>query len=98
MKQMDATKNGSASDAELHVGETVLHMPIEKGTEGERAMDVSALLKNAGVTTLDYGYANTASTHPPSPSSTAITASCVTAATQSSSWRSRRPSSRSPTC
>src|SRR6185312_10490136 len=60
---MDATKNGSASDAELHVGETVLHMPIEKGTEGERAMDVSALLKNAGVTTLDYGYANTASTH-----------------------------------
>jgi citrate synthase len=38
-------------------------MPIEKGTEGERAMDVSALLKNVGVTTLDYGYANTASTH-----------------------------------
>ena len=63
MKQMDATKNGSASDAELHVGETVLHMPIEKGTEGERAMDVSALLKNAGAITLDDGYANTGSTH-----------------------------------
>jgi citrate synthase len=63
MKAMDSSRNGSAADAELHVGETVLHMPIEEGTEGERAMDVSALLKNAGVTTLDYGYANTASTH-----------------------------------
>src|SRR3954465_8222685 len=63
MKQMPATKNGSAADAELHVGETVLHMPIEKGTEGERAMDVSALLKTAGVTPLVYGYANRANTH-----------------------------------
>jgi citrate synthase len=59
----DSSGNGAASDAELHVGESVLHMPIERGTEGERAMDVSALLKTVGVTTLDYGYANTASTH-----------------------------------
>ena len=40
---MEASKNGAAVDAELHVGESVLHMPIEEGTEGERAMDVSVV-------------------------------------------------------
>ena len=37
-------------------------MPCEQGTEGESAIDIGALLKEAGVLTLDYGYANTAST------------------------------------
>ena len=77
---MDATKNGSASDAELHVGETVLHMPIEKGTEGERAMDVSALLKNAASPRSTTATPTPARRSRPSPSSTARTASCATAA------------------
>jgi citrate synthase len=57
-----STKNGATHPAELHVGDAVLTLPVEEGSEGERAIDVSALLKNAGVTTLDYGYANTATT------------------------------------
>src|SRR5215212_5069981 len=56
-------RNGSKAPAELHLGEIAAALPVEEGTEGERAIDVSSLLKNAGVTTLDYGYANTASTH-----------------------------------
>ena len=86
----ESSRNGSIAEAELHLGESVLHMPIEEGTEGERAMDVSALLKNAGVTTLDDGYANTGiDALAPSRSSMATTASCATAATPSNSWRSR---------
>ena len=60
-REAPSTRNGS--DAELKIGETVdLDFPIETGTEGERAVDISTLLKSGGVTTLDYGYANTAAT------------------------------------
>jgi len=48
--------------AELRIGDRVFQLPIEVGTEGYPAVNVSSLLKDAGVTTLDYGYANTAST------------------------------------
>jgi citrate synthase len=48
--------------ASLQVGETVLSLPIAEATEGQNAVDVSTLLKDARVTTLDYGFANTAST------------------------------------
>ncbi len=48
--------------AELRIGERTLELPIERATEGQPAVDVGALLKGAGVTTLDYGYANTAPT------------------------------------
>jgi citrate synthase len=58
-----ADHSGNGATAELHVGDSSLTLPVERGTEGERAMDVSTLLKSTGVTTLDYGYANTASTH-----------------------------------
>jgi citrate synthase len=51
-----------AQFAELRIGERVFKLPIETGTEGYPAINVSSLLKDAGVTTLDYGYANTAST------------------------------------
>ncbi|MDZ4814937.1 MAG: citrate synthase [Verrucomicrobiota bacterium] len=36
-------------------------LPIVVGTEGEKALDVSALRKNTGYVTLDDGYGNTAS-------------------------------------
>ena len=48
--------------AELTVGDTTLHLPVEHGTEGYAAIDMSALLKSAKVTALDYGFANTAAT------------------------------------
>jgi citrate synthase len=48
--------------AELRIGDRVFTLPIERGVEGYPAINVSSLLKDAGVTTLDYGYANTAST------------------------------------
>jgi citrate synthase len=57
-----APVSSNGAQAELRIGETASELPVERGTEGERAVDISALLKSSGVTTLDYGYANTAST------------------------------------
>jgi len=58
----EASVSGDRQRAELRIGEVASELPIETGTEGESAVDISALLKGSGVTTLDYGYANTAST------------------------------------
>jgi citrate synthase len=48
--------------AELRIGDQVLQLPIHHATEGQPAFDIGALLKDAHMTTLDYGYANTAPT------------------------------------
>jgi citrate synthase len=48
--------------AELRIGEQALQLPIEEAVEGQAAVNISALLKDAHVTTLDYGFANTAAT------------------------------------
>jgi citrate synthase len=48
--------------ASLHVGDTTLELPIEEATEGQAAINVSTLLRDAGLTALDYGFANTAAT------------------------------------
>jgi len=61
-KTSEGSGSGDRQAAELHIGEVASELPIQTGTEGERAVDISALLKGTGVTTLDYGYANTAST------------------------------------
>jgi len=52
----------AAPTAELRIGESTLHLPIEASTEGYQAVDISTLLKEARVTALDYGFANTAAT------------------------------------
>ena len=52
----------STDVAQLHIGDRVFDLPIEQATEGQAGINISALLKDAGVTTLDYGYGNTAST------------------------------------
>ena len=63
MTERGAPSTSNGAGAELRIGDTVdLDFPIETGSEGERAVDISSLLKSGGVTTLDYGYANTAST------------------------------------
>jgi citrate synthase I (hexameric type) len=48
--------------ASLQVGETALTLPIMEATEGSPAVDISTLLRDAGIVTLDYGFANTAAT------------------------------------
>ncbi|HXV36330.1 MAG TPA: citrate synthase [Myxococcota bacterium] len=50
-----------AETAELRIGDRILELPIVEGSEGERAIDISALRSQAGVITLDPGYANTGS-------------------------------------
>jgi len=50
------------TSAELRIGEHVLTLPVEPATEGQAAINVAALLKDAHVTTLDYGLGNTAAT------------------------------------
>ena len=48
--------------ARLQVGDKELVLPIEPATEGQAAINIAPLLKDAGLVTLDYGYANTAPT------------------------------------
>ena len=48
--------------AELRIGDRTLELPVESATEGQAAIDVAALFKALHVTTLDYGFANTAAT------------------------------------
>src|SRR6185369_18019518 len=50
------------SSAELHIADTVLQLPVKPATVGQAAVDVGSLLKDGHVTTLDYGFANTAAT------------------------------------
>ncbi len=56
----DAPSGGET--AELRIGDRVLQLPIESAVDGQPAVNIAALLKDAHVTTLDYGYANTAPT------------------------------------
>jgi citrate synthase len=41
---------------------TTTEFPVLRGTEGAPAIDLSALTRSTGLTTLDYGFVNTAST------------------------------------
>src|SRR5512132_3392067 len=50
------------SSAELHIADRVLQLPVKEATVGQAAVDIGALLKDGHVTTLDYGFANTAAT------------------------------------
>ena len=51
-----------SSTARLIVGEKELSLPVLVGTENDRAIDISKLLKDSGHITLDEGYANTGAT------------------------------------
>jgi citrate synthase len=52
----------TAATADLRLGDATLHLPIHQATQGQAAVDISTLLRDAKVTTLDYGFANTAAT------------------------------------
>ena len=45
----------------LHVADQTTALPVLTGTEGERALDVTTLRAQTGLTTFDPGYVNTAS-------------------------------------
>jgi len=63
---MTTTERGEtgidAQVARLQVGDKELVLAIETATEGQHAVNIAPLLKDAGLVTLDYGYANTAPT------------------------------------
>lgn len=50
-----------AETARLLLDGTEYHLPIVRGTEGEKAIDISNLRKSTGYVTLDNGYENTGS-------------------------------------
>jgi citrate synthase len=50
------------TNAELRVGERVFTLPIERGSDGYAAINVTTLLRDAGMITLDYGFGSTAAT------------------------------------
>ncbi len=52
----------ASSPARLIVGDKELTMPVLVGTENDRGIDISKLLKDTGHITLDEGYANTGAT------------------------------------
>jgi citrate synthase len=54
--------SAASATAELRLDDQTLQLPIRAATEGQPAVDVGTLLKDAHVTTLDYGFANTAAT------------------------------------
>jgi len=63
MTTMERGETGiDAQVARLLVGDKEVMLPIEPATEGQHAVNIAPLLKDAGLVTLDYGYANTAPT------------------------------------
>lgn len=47
-------------DAVIRYGEEELALPVHEGTEGDAALDISALRSTTGLVTLDRGFGNTA--------------------------------------
>ena len=63
MTTTDRTESTAETQtARLQIGDTELQLPIEPSTDGQSAVNIASLLKDAGMVTLDYGYANTAPT------------------------------------
>ncbi len=62
MTTMERPDTAKATVARLQIGDQELELPIEEATDGQSAINISALLKQAKLVTLDYGYANTAPT------------------------------------
>jgi len=56
------TATADVQVARLQIGDRELVLPIEPATDGQSAINIAPLLKDAGLVTLDYGYANTAPT------------------------------------
>ncbi|MDD3619151.1 MAG: citrate synthase [Desulfobulbaceae bacterium] len=55
------TYTTTASAAELKINGKTYHLPLVEGTMGDKAIDISNLLRETGYITLDSGYKNTGS-------------------------------------
>ena len=55
------TESTTAQPAVLRHGEHELELPVVPATEGNNGLEISALMKTTGDTTLDVGFVNTAS-------------------------------------
>ena len=54
-------KKNTSHTAELKIDGKTYTLPIVRGTEGDKAIDISTLLRDTGYITLDNGYKNTGS-------------------------------------
>lgn len=60
---MNAQDNTQSSQtATLQIGAVTAQLPVLQATQGRSAIDISTLTKQTGLTALDYGFVNTAST------------------------------------
>ena len=62
---MNSTANlelQTSDTVRIQYGDRELELPVVEGSEGERAIDISALRKETGLVTLDEGFVNTGST------------------------------------
>ena len=62
MSNTSSKENQSLPAARLTLEDKSFEFPTIIGTENEKAIDISALLKNTGYVTLDEGYVNTGAT------------------------------------
>jgi citrate synthase len=62
MSNTSSKGNQSLPSARLTLEDQSFEFPVIQGTENEKALDISALLKNTGYVTLDEGYVNTGAT------------------------------------
>ena len=58
---MSTTIGATQQEAELHLDDTCIELPVVVGTEHERAINIESLRARTGLVTLDEGYRNTAS-------------------------------------
>ena len=56
-----SSEAATRADARLRIGDREVQLPIVDGTEGDSALDISALRAETGLITLDPGYGNTGS-------------------------------------
>ena len=54
-----STDTASGTGARLRIGEREVDLPLVAGTEGDEALDISALRAESGLITFDPGYGNT---------------------------------------
>jgi len=73
-------------------------LPIIKGTQGERAVDITGLREQAGLITLDASLGNTGSCLSRITYIDGERASCATGAIPSRSWPKNPRSSKPPIC
>jgi len=87
----------SEDKVSLSFGDTTVEYPVIPATQGPAGFDISGLMKDVGLTTLDQGFVKHPAPNQQSPISMEKQASSDTVATQSSSLLARRVFWKLPT-